>query len=575
MSPVATSTLAVLSAVVAVGLLSFGIHIYRRYDAVGAWSLSLFAVIWGLYFLLDSVVLVTLSSYGATSAVDLQGLVVPGTTELFLIATTPISRLLLILAVLSWLWFVIGYTTRLGRREKSLLLVGAGLVILISALNGLLGALLSLGYIEIPQGLRSDINQFTGLIEVLATGGVIGAGIAQLYRASERHTLFTSRAVAGLAVAILLPYLTIYVYQFGLIVDFQLREMLQLTALSAGSVGLWVAVQREDVFEQLPASNAVGRDTVFENTEAGIVVLNDQRRISDINTAACKLFDVSPNSIVGKPIESLLPEETDPESVYEPGGTTIQFQNSSRIIEAAATVMTDEQGSELGRTVIFTDITDERQRQQRIQVLNRVLRHNLRNELTVAVGYVDMLGDDNVEKRDEYTNRVQSQLDKISRMGDKARDIEKIINVEPTLESPQSLKEVIREAAEDIDTDVSVEIDISEDVATRVSPAILGRVVTELLENAIEHTEASEITISFDEEENVLTVSDNGSGIPETEVEVLKRGEETALEHGSGLGLWLVKWGIDQFNGRLEFESDEEGTRVSIFLPEELVSTKV
>jgi len=560
-----------------VALLSLGVYIYRRYDAVGAWSLGLFAVIWGLYFLLDSVVLVTISSYGAASAGDLQGLVVPGNIELFLIATTPISRLLLILAVLGWLWFVIGYTTRLGRREKSLLLFGAGLVILISALNGLLGALLSLGYVEIPQGLRSDVNDFTTLIEVLATGGVIGAGIAQLYRASERHALFTSRAVAGLSVSILLPYLAIYVYQFGLVVDFQLRETLQLTALSAGSVGLWVAVRQENVFEQLPASNAVGRDTVFENTDAGIVVLNDQRRISDINTAACRMFDVSADSIVGGSLDDLLPQGTDGEDVYEPGGTTIRLQNSSRTIEAAANIMADEQGAKLGRTVIFTDVTDERQRQQRIQVLNRVLRHNLRNELTVAVGYVDMLGDEDVERRQEYTERVQSQLDKISRMGDKARDIEKIINVEPILDSSQPLTEVIQEAVNDVETedaDLSIEVDISEDVATRVSPAILERVVIELLENAIEHTEASEIRISFDADENVLTVSDNGSGIPETEIDVLKRGEETALEHGSGLGLWLVKWGVDQFNGRLEFESDAEGTRVSVFLPEDLVSQK-
>jgi signal transduction histidine kinase len=237
--------------------------------------------------------------------------------------------------------------------------------------------------------------------------------------------------------------------------------------------------------------------------------------------------------------------------------------------------MTEEQGSELGRTVIFTDITDERQRQQRIQVLNRVLRHNLRNELTVAVGYVDMLGDEEVERRDEYASKVQTQLDTISGLGDKARDIEKIMNVETRVDSPRVLKEVIEEAIESIDTDtgVSVGTDIPESVSVRVSPAILERVVVELLENAIEHTEASEIIVSFDEDGCTLTVTDNGSGIPETEIDVLEKGEETALEHGSGLGLWLVKWGVDQFNGILGFESDMDGTRVSITLPEELVST--
>ncbi len=556
---------------VALALLVFGVYVRRRYESVGVWSLSIFMVIWGLYFLLDSVVLVVLSSYGVTSAVELQGLVVPELVELFLLATSPISRLLLIVAVFAWLWFVIVYTTRLGSREKRILLIASAVFVLISAANAALGALMSLGYVDIPAGLRSDINEFTALLEVLATGGAIGAGVAQLYRASERHTLFTGRAVTGLSVAILLPYLTVYVYQFGLILDFQVREILQLGALSIGAFGLYVAVEQEDVFEQLPASNAVGRDTVFDEAETGIAVLDDHGRISDVNAAACRLFGVSAEDVVGETLQSLLPEVVDSGDVYEEGGYVIDFPESSTVVESSATVMADDQGAELGRTVIFTDITDERLRQQRIQVLNRVLRHNIRNELTPAVGYVDMLADPDLDgKREEYGDNVKHQLDKLSRLGDKAGQIETILNRDSTVEETTRLEEVVEEAVKSVDVpedgpEVTVEVD--SEVVSRVAPGLLKPVVEELVSNAVEHAEASEVKVYYDGDGRKLSVEDDGWGIDETELRVLKRGEETDLEHGSGLGLWLVKWGIDQFDGVLDFEVDPEGTRIDVVLP--------
>jgi len=48
---------------------------------------------------------------------------------------------------------------------------------------------------------------------------------------------------------------------------------------------------------------------------------------------------------------------------------------------------------------------------------------------------------------------------------------------------------------------------------------------------------------------------------------VLTEGEETDLEHSSGLGLWLVYWFVEQSDGRLSFaENDPRGTVARIDL---------
>jgi len=65
-----------------------------------------------------------------------------------------------------------------------------------------------------------------------------------------------------------------------------------------------------------------------------------------------------------------------------------------------------------------------------------------------------------------------------------------------------------------------------------------------------------------------LSVADDGPGIDPAEYEVLAHGTETPLEHGSGIGLWIVKWGIDQVGGSVSFaEREPHGTIVTVSVP--------
>ncbi len=57
-----------------------------------------------------------------------------------------------------------------------------------------------------------------------------------------------------------------------------------------------------------------------------------------------------------------------------------------------------------------------------------------------------------------------------------------------------------------------------------------------------------------------------GPGIPGQERHVRRRGEETLLDHGSRLGLWLVYCVLETSSGTLGFDCDD-GTDVSVSLP--------
>lgn len=94
----------------------------------------------------------------------------------------------------------------------------------------------------------------------------------------------------------------------------------------------------------------------------------------------------------------------------------------------------------------------------------------------------------------------------------------------------------------------------------------------ELIENAIIHNDTTRnttITLSTEVTDTHvrLQITDNGPGIPENEIAILRTGGETDLHHSTGVGLWLVRQLLAQMDGSLEIEAESTGTRIDIQLP--------
>ncbi len=553
------SVLAALTAVVGLWVVHLGATLGRRED-IGATSLSVFAVSLGANAVLTAAVVVTVGAYGVTDAAGLATFSAPAPVELVLVGTTPLSGLLAVAAVLGWLRFVLTYTVRLEPAERTGVLAAAAGVFVVVAGNGLLSALDTFGYVSLPPAWWGPILRFGTLIEIIGMGAAIGGGMAQLYRASRGGRTFSRRAALALSLAVLLPYLTRYLYQFGLVTDFGTAGVLRLGSHTVALGCLWLAVEREAVFEGLPASRTVGRDTAFETAETAIAVLNGDDHIVDLNPAAESLFGVEADAVVGDPAATVLPPETlDAEQV------TYEFPAEDRVVETRTTVTTDDRGRVVGRTVVYTDITGERRRGQRIEVLNRVLRHNLRNDANAVAGYADMAARGG-EEGEHHASMAQAKLHDLVETGAKAREIEALLARDP-FGDPTPLRDVVADA---VPEDARVSVAVPDDVRTTVAPGVLRPVVAELVTNALEHG-ATEVEVRFDADAPALVVADDGPGIPEHEIEVFEAGSETPLKHGSGLGLWLVKWGVSRFGGELRFDTGASGSKVGILLPPERV----
>lgn len=221
------------------------------------------------------------------------------------------------------------------------------------------------------------------------------------------------------------------------------------------------------------------------------------------------------------------------------------------------------------------DITERKERERYLQVLNRVLRHNLRNDLTVVMGYADILTrgveDDGLARTAETVHDISTDLAELS---EDAKRIERTLRRGRVEGYPVDLGAVVDRVIAHSDStyrDATIDVDVPDDLVVRADDELVTA-LDHLVENAVVHNPVPEPTVRIGACRSgrtvTLAVDDDGPGIPRAEREVITGDRDiTQLTHGSGLGLWLVRWIVDSYGGRITFSrSNLGGSRVEISL---------
>lgn len=210
-----------------------------------------------------------------------------------------------------------------------------------------------------------------------------------------------------------------------------------------------------------------------------------------------------------------------------------------------------------------------------LKMNQRVLRHDLRNELAVVVGHLDniasRLGDDADADADVDVDRIREHVAELLDSSECARRIVDVWEIDDQAEF--DLATLAREERDRLAADhPNAEVTVAVPEGCRVRAHIaFDEALAELLANAVEHN-PSDVSVSVGavrrDDKVVLEVTDTGVGLRRNDREAVFLTEETPLSHARGLGLLFVYWVVAGSDGELTMNDAEGGgTAVQIRLP--------
>jgi len=294
--------------------------------------------------------------------------------------------------------------------------------------------------------------------------------------------------------------------------------------------------------------------------------------IVDVNRTFTDVFGYETAAIEGRPLNDFIVPITEHQEATEFGqraatglsdvgfvrGITVDGSRTF-IYQGAST--TGDHGF-----AIYTEVSDELRRKRHIDVLHRILRHNLRNEVNVVLGKAEsIMAEAEGDEPRRAAAVIKEAATKLARLSDEAKTVENVLGNPPALESIDAVpivEDVVDACSRQFD-DPEIVVDLPASLVVRADSR-LKAVFESLIDNAVRYNsqpahvriEASEV----DESTIELAVVDNGPGIPKAETEVITNAEPISqLQHGSGLGLWLVKWVVEMYDGELAIETPDSG----------------
>jgi signal transduction histidine kinase len=256
---------------------------------------------------------------------------------------------------------------------------------------------------------------------------------------------------------------------------------------------------------------------------------------------------------------------------------TAEVGGMERSYELRLDDVTDFRDETLGTLVVSRDITElavVRRQEQRLSVMNRVLRHNIRNQMNVIGGYGDLLAESADGEDARYARSIADRARRMHSMAEKARQLQ---TLEPDARAREPvaldpIADAIHDWAATEYPEATVRVTRPDGMrALATGSDDLQTALSYLVENAVVHNDREDpiVAVGFEAADGHVSISvaDDGPGIPPGERAVLEADVETQLDHGSGLGLWIVQWIVSQSDGDLRIQENEpRGSVVEIRL---------
>ena len=325
---------------------------------------------------------------------------------------------------------------------------------------------------------------------------------------------------------------------------------------------------------------------ITKNMSEGLIIIDKDTEILTYNRSATEMLGGGD----GRQIEGSVLKLNRSEPFRKAVSEALEGNNSQVYLtegEATYEIISNpvrEEEEVTGAILIVMDVTEREKGEKLRREFTSNVSHELKTPLTSIYGVSDMLASGMVKAEDvagfagtikEESARLISLIDdiiKLSRLDESTVPQEtEIIDVFG------SVRDVVRRLsgkASENDIELSFSGEPSEIKGVQ---HILDEIVYNICENAIKYNRPGgfvKVSVRNEGSESLITVADNGIGIPKADRErVFERFYRVDKSHskqigGTGLGLSIVKHGVIYLGGKINLESEEGvGTVITVGFP--------
>ena len=337
-------------------------------------------------------------------------------------------------------------------------------------------------------------------------------------------------------------------------------------------------------------------EKVFEALQEGVILLDNDGKVTYVNRAACQFFGIKGEQAIGQRLGQGL-REVDWSELLKPGTVVTRdlevFYPENRFLNFYITGIADDQ--QLGFVMLIRDVTETRKRTEA-----QIESERLNAFTLLAAGVAHELGNP-LNSLTIHLQLLERRIRKLGKQGESLREhldvatgeikrLDFIIGqflaaIRPTQPQMQrtQINDLIGESLRFLkpETDqarVKVKCELRSDMpAMPLDAAQMKQALYNLIRNACQAMpDGGTLTVasSFNDFEVRMSFEDTGKGISPEQMGKLFQPFSTTRPTGTGLGLLIVRRIVREHGGEIDIESREgKGTRVSLWLP--LVEKKV
>ena len=352
-------------------------------------------------------------------------------------------------------------------------------------------------------------------------------------------------------------------------------------------------ISRLRLTNRLLAYNVSKFETVIDNLNDGVIILDSSNRVLAINHIMEQLLSLKRDEMKGKHIKECISRNKIFTFIME------HYESIDKLVEKTADInvalsnlrvsyktLIRGDGNSCGSLLIAKDITSQKLAEQaKVEFLSHV-SHELKTPINTIKGYTEMLVKGEVSNREtllEFYNTVNEEADRLASLINNLLNLSKIEMGSLALSKSMTrtkefLENIFKMAASQDKKNIHYELIMSEKIPPiNIDKELMKTVLINLIGNAEKYTpEGGRITLRAEEcgDKLMIHVIDTGIGISEEDMphvfEKFYRSsdEQVRKKTGHGLGLAIANQIVDLHNGEIKVISKKgDGSQFSIVLP--------